>query len=79
MLVTAVASTWQPFQIRGEWRDTWAGPGFAKATFRELQRLVSRVPLVRLEIDDPEVDVPAGVIRRFERPDGGRTTEVPVQ
>lgn len=47
--------SWQPFQITGEWRDTYAGQGFAKDTFREFQRLVARGSLVRIEIDDPEI------------------------
>lgn len=50
-----LSATWQPFTIRGEWRDAWAGNGFAKETFRSFAAFVQRAPLVRIEIDDPEI------------------------
>jgi len=46
---------WEPFQVEGEWRDTWAGKGFAKKTEIEFARLVGRTPLVRLQIDEESI------------------------
>src|SRR5579885_2368547 len=57
----ALSATWQPFEIQGEWKDMWGnrrqGGGFArtgayaKAMFEEFAKLVSRMPMVRYEID----------------------------
>jgi len=40
---------WKEIELHGEWKDSWAGQGFAKRTFTEFARLVQRVPLVRFE------------------------------
>lgn len=46
-----MAATWQPFQISGRWKDSYAGQGFAELTMRQFAQLVGRTPLVRLQID----------------------------
>ncbi len=47
-----VAVTWEPFQIQGEWRDSWGGgPGFALRQFDEFRKMVERAPLVRVEFE----------------------------
>jgi hypothetical protein len=53
--------TWQPFELVGEWRDTWGNrtqPGglartgsFALTMFDEFSAMVGRVPDVRVELD----------------------------
>ncbi len=43
---------WQPFHIEGEWRDAWAGAGFAMTTTRAFTDMVARAPLVRVELDE---------------------------
>lgn len=40
---------WNPFELQGEWKDKWAGEGFAERTFREFARFVGRAPLVRFQ------------------------------
>lgn len=61
----ALAATWQPFEIVGEWDDKWGNrapsgtPGltapktgpYAMFMFTEFAELVSRMPFVRFEID----------------------------
>lgn len=46
-----MSATWQPFQISGRWKDSYAGQGFAEQTMRQFAQLVGRTPLVRLQID----------------------------
>ncbi len=57
----AMAATWQPFELTGEWRDMWGnrnttngfsrtGP-FAWFMVEEFAKFVSRMPLVRFELD----------------------------
>jgi len=59
----ALAATWQPFEITGEWDDKWgnrrspsntvltnSGP-YAISMFKEFAAMVTRMPLVRIEID----------------------------
>ena len=41
---------WTPFELHGEWKDSWAGQGFAWDTFVQFARLVGRAPLVRLQL-----------------------------
>ncbi len=48
----ALAATWQPFEIKGEWDDKWAGDSYAMRTFTEFAEFVSRAPLVRFEFDE---------------------------
>lgn len=43
-----LSASWEPFELQGEWRDRWAGRGFAMATYTEFARLVARGSLVRL-------------------------------
>lgn len=45
-----LSTEWTPFEIHGEWKDKWAGRGFAMNTFLEFARLVGRAPLVRFEL-----------------------------
>lgn len=61
----ALAATWQPFEIQGEWDDKWGNrapsgtPGlttprtgpFAMFMFTEFAEMVSRMPIVRFELD----------------------------
>lgn len=51
----ALSATWQPFPIVGEWDDKWGSrrtsSPFAFTTFRDFAAFVSRMPLVRIEID----------------------------
>jgi nucleoid-associated protein YgaU len=46
-----ISSTWQPFDLDGEWNDKHAGRGYAMATYREFSRFVQGAPLVRLEFE----------------------------
>ena len=52
-----LAVSWQPFDLVGEWDDKWGNIGtqrdgeFAFNTFQEFSKLVTRAPLVRLELD----------------------------
>ena len=52
-----MSASWQPFQIRGAWNDSWArnelsfnGRGYAKRMFEEFSKLVSRGSMVRVEM-----------------------------
>jgi len=59
----AMSATWQPFDIEGEWDDKWGNRrasgiagfnrtgSFALFMFQEFAKLVTRMPLVRLELD----------------------------
>jgi hypothetical protein len=54
----ALAATWQPFDISGEWDDKWGNKRFVRSdgpfalyTFQEFAQLVTRTPLVRFELD----------------------------
>lgn len=59
----AMSATWQPFELNGEWDDKWGNRkvlgiagmnrtgSYAFFMFQEFSKLVSRMPLVRLEID----------------------------
>lgn len=40
---------WQPFELSGQWKDRWAGRGFAMSMYREFGRLVARGSLVRIQ------------------------------
>lgn len=42
---------WPPIEVHGEWKDQWAGQGFADRTYTEFARMCGRVPLVRIELD----------------------------
>jgi hypothetical protein len=46
-----MSSSWEPFDVSGEWNDKWAGRGFAAQMMLEFPRLVGRTPLVRFRID----------------------------
>lgn len=59
----AMSATWQPFELQGEWDDKWGnrrasgiagmvrtGP-YALFMAQEFAKLVTRMPLVRLELD----------------------------
>lgn len=41
---------WEPFEIGGQWKDKWAGQGFAMTTFEQFSRFVGRTPLVRFQL-----------------------------
>ncbi len=59
----AMSATWQPFELNGEWDDKWGNRrplgiasmnrtgSYAFFMFQEFSKLVSRMPLVRLELD----------------------------
>lgn len=63
-----ISSSWQPFDLEGEWDDKHAGPGYALATYREFARMVQRGPLVRLEFESLSlVGLLTGLTLRYER------------
>lgn len=41
---------WTPIDVHGEWKDQWAGEGFAHQTMIEFGMMCGRVPLVRIEL-----------------------------
>ena len=41
---------WGDVDMHGEWKNQWAGEGFAQRTYEEVARLVSRTPKVRVEM-----------------------------
>lgn len=59
----AMSATWQPFTLEGEWDDKWGNRRFpsgatlsrtgayALEMFREFAKLITRMPLVRVELD----------------------------
>jgi hypothetical protein len=52
----AMSATWQPFEFTGEWDDKWGNRGgltgsYANAMFQSFSKFVSRMPLVRWELD----------------------------
>jgi len=58
----ALAATWQPFELTGEWDDKWGNrrspPGvltssgtYALSMFKEFASMITRMPLVRVEMD----------------------------
>jgi len=59
----AMSATWQPFELNGEWDDKWGNRRFPSNTtltrtgpyafemFREFARMITRMPLVRVELD----------------------------
>lgn len=59
----AMSATWQPFELNGEWDDKWGNRRFpsngtlirtgayALEMFREFAKMVSNMPLVRVELD----------------------------
>ncbi len=46
-----LSSTWQPFEMSGEWDDKWAGRGFAMGMYNDFSQFVARAPLVRMTLD----------------------------
>lgn len=59
----AMSATWQPFELQGEWDDKWgnrrfpsnglltrSGP-YALEMFREFATMITRMPLVKVELD----------------------------
>lgn len=46
---------WTPFELHGEWKDTWAGAGFAWDTYLQFARLVGRAPLVRVQLQQHSI------------------------
>lgn len=48
----AMSAAWEPFVLKGEWRDVWMGQGEAKRTYLEFAKMVERLPLVRVVVDD---------------------------
>jgi hypothetical protein len=59
----AMSATWQPFELNGEWDDKWGNRRFpsngtlvrtgayALEMFREFATMITRMPLVRVELD----------------------------
>lgn len=59
----AMAATWQPFTMEGEWDDKWGNRrtpssaslqrtgAYALNMFREFAKMVTRMPIVRVEVD----------------------------
>lgn len=54
---------WSPIEMHGEWKDQWAGQGFADRTYVEFARMCGRVPLVRIELDRHSL---VGLITKFK-------------
>jgi hypothetical protein len=54
---------WMPVEMHGEWKDQWAGQGFAERTYTEFARMCGRVPLVRVEIETHSL---VGIITKFK-------------
>lgn len=54
---------WSPIEMHGEWKDQWAGQGFADRTYIDFARMCGRVPLVRIELDRHSL---VGLITKFK-------------
>lgn len=51
-----------PVEMHGEWKDQWAGQGFAERTMIEFSRMCGRVPLVRVTLGKHSL---VGLITKF--------------
>jgi nucleoid-associated protein YgaU len=47
-----LSSSWQPFELEGEFDDKHAGAGFAMATYRSFAAFMARAPKVRLAFEE---------------------------
>ena len=58
----AMSMTWEPFELKGEWRDIWMGEGQAWQTYLDFGRMAQRMPLVRVTVGQLSF---VGIIQRF--------------
>jgi hypothetical protein len=47
-----LSSTWQPFEMTGEWDDKWAGAGFAMQMYNDFAPFCARIPFIRFTLDE---------------------------
>lgn len=58
-----LSSTWQPFDVTGDWDDKWAGAGFAMGMYNDFAIFASTTPFVRFTIDKHSIQ---GLITSFK-------------
>ena len=58
-----MSSTWQPFEMNGEWDDKWAGAGFAMDMFNDFAIFAEKTPYVRFTLDKHSIQ---GLLTNFK-------------